>query len=164
MEVLTEILQDTPWWVYILFFYLVYFGFRATRPRTTNMHKLFLLPIIFTLCNLVWLYERIQGNAHLLVFWPIGLCIGAYLGWIMIRKWKVRHVKDLNSISLPPTWSTLILILLVFVVRYFFLFNYEIFPERASHLFLADSLISGTITGIFFGRSFRIYQKSVGPE
>lgn len=164
MEVLTEILEDTPWWVYLLFIYLVFIGLRATRPRTTSLNKVFFLPLIFTLWNLAWLYERIQGHFLLLFFWPFGIAVGIFSGWAMVRKWHIAYHKSQRTISLPPTWSTLILILLVFAVRYFFVFNYEIHPEKASHLFLADSLISGTITGIFIGRSFHIYQKTAGAS
>ncbi|HSX25691.1 MAG TPA: hypothetical protein VLE89_01620 [Chlamydiales bacterium] len=159
MDILTEALKETPWWVYVLFIYLVIIGLTATRPRTFSLKKLFIFPLILTIWNILWLLERLQAHYGLFLFWPFGLIVGGYLGWIMVRSWKISIEKSKQSITLPPTWSTLILILLIFAIRYFFVYNYEVHPEIAPHLFLADALISGVITGIFIGRAFHLYNK-----
>lgn len=158
MELLIEIFKQTPWWVYALFAGLMLIGLRATQPRIMTVKKLWLLPLVFTVWNLVWLEERVHGHYSLIVFWLIGLSFGGFFGWLTIRRWVVKAVRS-DSISLPGTWSTLILILLVFVIRYFFIFNYETHPEAASHLFLSDALISGSITGIFIGRAVGLILK-----
>ncbi len=152
MELLIEIFKQTPWWVFALFAGLLLIGLKAVQPRVITVKKLWLLPLVFTIWNLVWLYERVQGHYSLIVFWFLGLAFGGFFGWLLIRRWKIKAVSR-NWIALPGTWSTLILILSVFIVRYFFVFNYETHPEAAHHLFLSDALISGIITGIFIGRA-----------
>ncbi len=158
MELLIEILKQTPWWVYLLFVGLTLVGLRATNPRVMTVKKLALLPLVFMAWNLVWLNERVHGHYSLIVFWFIGLFFGGFFGWLTIRRWGVKAIGR-DSIALPATWSTLILIWLDFVIRYFFIFNYETHPEAASHLFLSDALISGTITGIFIGRAVGLILK-----
>lgn len=158
MSLLFEMIQETPWWVYLLFLFLVFIGLRATRARTVSSRQLFLLPIILMILNLAWLSERLQDHYAHLIFWAIGLTVGAVFGWLMVRKWTIK-VLHYDAISLPPSWSALILILLFFIVRYFFVFNYEMHPEAESHLFLADALISGVMTGIFVGRAYQLFTK-----
>jgi hypothetical protein len=155
---LFEIIKLTPWWVFFLFVGLIMIGMKAARPRTTSYRKLFLLPLIFTLWNLIWLNERVQGHYSLIVFWLIGLVLGSGLGWVTVRRWKISAISR-EFIKLPGTWSTLILIMTVFVVRYFFIYNYEAHPEAASRLFSSDAFISGTITGIFIGRALCLIRK-----
>lgn len=156
---MTHILAETPWWVYILFVGLVIIGLKATRPRTISFTRLLLLPSIFTILSIIWLTERLAGNYFFLLFWILGLGAGSLLGWQSVRPWRIKPDRHRKTISLPGTRSTLILILFVFAFRYFFIYNYEVHPEIASHFFLADSILSGVVTGIFIGRSLELYQK-----
>lgn len=154
-----DILINTPWWVYVLFVILMIIGLKATKPRAVPFHRIILLPGIFTIWNIAWLADRLQGHLFLFIFWVIGLIIGAFIGWQTVLSWKVHFDPHRKLISLPGTWTTLIFIFLVFAVRYFFVYNYETHPEVAPHLFTADATISGVITGIFIGRSLEIYRK-----
>ena len=154
-----DIITTAPWWVFALFFFLVIVGLTAVLPRAISLKRILFLPLVFTIWNVVWLAERIQGHFFLLIFWAAGLLIGAAFGWVSVRSWKIQADVRHKRLSLPGTWTTLVLILLAFSVRYFFIYNYEMHPEAASHLFISDALISGIITGIFIGRSLELYRK-----
>lgn len=154
-----DILSETPWWVYVLFFGLVSIGFAAARPRVVSLRRLLILPLVFTLWNLAWLNERIHGRHSLLVFWILGLAIGSYFGGMSVRKWIVKADRQQEKVHLPGSWSTLVLILLVFAVRYFFVYHYERFPDTSSDLYTYDAAISGLITGIFMGRAYQVFHK-----
>jgi hypothetical protein len=159
MDLAIDLLKETPWWVYALFILLVAIALRATQRRTLTLKQLFVVPGILTLWNLFWLDERIHNRLSLFLYWAIGVIAGSFFGWLMVRSWKIHAEKLKKRIFLPPTWSTLILVLAIFSVRYFFGFNYLKHPESAAKLFLADSLSSGVITGIFIGRAAKIFQK-----
>lgn len=158
MSLLIEIIKTTPWWIYVVFCFLILTGLKSTKSRTVSVRQLFFLPFILMFLNLVWLSERIHNNSHLLIFWFLGLAAGALVGWLMVRKWTVK-TERYDQISLPPSWSVFILILLFFMIRYYFLFNYEMHPRAARHLFMADSLASGIMTGIFIGRAYHLFTK-----
>lgn len=154
-----DILYESPWWVYVLFVFLVILGFKASQPRTISLKKLILLPGIFTVWNIAWLTERLEGRYNLLVFWGLGIVVGSIFGWQTVRKWKIKSDHVRKHISLPGTWSTLTLILLVFAARYFFVYNYETQTNESWDFHFADSVVSGLITGIFIGRSLELYKK-----
>lgn len=154
-----EILHGTPWWVYLLFVFLVLIGLRATRPRWVSLRQLMTLPLIFMALNVSWLSERLQGQYYHLIFWVAGLLFGMAFGWVLVRHWKIDIEKRRQALYLPATWSSFILILLFFSIRYFFNYNYEVYPQAGPHLFLADSIISGVMTGVVIGRSLQLYGK-----
>lgn len=154
-----SILYQTPWWVYALFVSLVIIGLKSTRGRTISLSKLLILPGIFTVLNIIWLTERIQGKYTLLFFWAIGLLIGSLIGWRIVLHWKTMANHRLHHLYIPGSWSTLFIILLVFAVRYFFVYNYENHLNESYNFHLADSFISGIITGIFIGRALELYKK-----
>ncbi len=154
-----DILSNAPWWAYLGFMISVAIGIASTRPRTISFHRLVILPALFTLLNIAWLAERLQGRYSLLSFWICTLAIGSYLGWQTVRNWETEADHQKKRLSLPGSWSTLYLILAVFATRYFFTYNYELHPEAYIHLFLADAIVSGLITGIFIGRSVELYRK-----
>ena len=154
-----NILDQTPWWVYALFVSLVIIGLKASHPRTISLKKLLILPGIFTVLNIIWLTERLQGRYALLFFWAIGLVIGSLIGWRIVLHWKTEANHRLHHLRIPGSWSTLFLIILVFVIRYFFLYNYETKFRESYNFHLADSFVSGIITGIFIGRALELYKK-----
>jgi hypothetical protein len=49
MEHLFEILTHTPWWVYVLFAYILYVGITAMKLRSVPVFQLFIVPTIFTI-------------------------------------------------------------------------------------------------------------------
>lgn len=153
------ILSNIPWWVFVLFVFLVINGLKSTQPRTISLKRLLILPTILTLWNIVWLTERVHEQYHLLIFWVGGLALGAFLGWLSVRSYEVRVDRRLQLITLPGTWFTLILILFIFAIRFFFNYNYEVHPNLAFHFYKADALLSGLTTGVFIGRSFGLYRK-----
>ncbi len=154
-----KILSETPWWVFLLFLCLVIFGLKSLQPRTVSLKRLLVLPVIFTVWNIVWLADRVHEQYHLLIFWIGGMIIGSLLGWLSVRAWEVYVDRRLELITLPGTSSTLILILLIFAVRYFFNYSYAVHPHSAPHYYIADASISGLVTGIFIGRSLHLYRK-----
>ncbi|HSX11077.1 MAG TPA: hypothetical protein VLF94_05130 [Chlamydiales bacterium] len=158
MDLLVEILKKSPWWVYFVFFGLLLIGLKSTKPRPISIQRIFLLPFIFMILNLIWLGERLKGPIFPIIYWFVGLAVGIAIGWFWVRKWVIKIYKH-DTILLPPTWSVFVLTILFFFIRYFFAFNYEMHPRSAAHLFVADALISGAMTGIFIGRALHLFTK-----
>jgi hypothetical protein len=154
-----EIFTDTPWWVYIFFVFLILVGLQSTKPRTIPIKRIVILPAIFMVWNILWLAERTEGQLSLAAFLILGFIVGSFIGWQTAQAWHIYADHKRKLISVPGTWTTLIFILLVFSVRYYFVYNYINHPQSAPHLFTPDALISGLFTGIFIGRAFELYRK-----
>src|SRR5579872_1608239 len=127
----SELIRETPWWVYCILVYLIIVGLWSAHPRVISLKRLFLLPFLLLIWNLSWLWERLDGHSLLILLWPFGLMIGFCSGWLLVNRWRIGADRSKELLSLPATWSTLFLILLVFSIRYFFIYNYKVHPEAA---------------------------------
>lgn len=154
-----EIIFGAPWWVYVIFVILLMTGINSLRHRKVYVKQLLLIPAVLAIWNLVWLNERIHEHFHLLTYWIIGLFFGFFIGEKTVSQWVIRGDKNKQHIFLPPTYSTLILGVLVFAIRYSFDYNYLQHPETAASLYPQDAAVSGVLTGIFAGRTIKIFRK-----
>jgi len=148
MEEILTILEETPWWVYLVFVYLVSMGVKAIKPRTVPVKRLVIFPAILTVLGLTGM----QWKAAPIVSWGLLLAIGFGLGWFLVRKWKIRYDRGRGTLRLPGTWTTLILALLFFAVKYFFGFYTATHPVVPIEMVAIQSGASGFITGLFIGR------------
>jgi hypothetical protein len=154
-----EIFLDTPWWVYIIFIIVVMAGLNSLRHRKVYVKQLILIPLLLAIWNLVWLNERIHEHYHLLIYWLIGMLFGFFIGEKTVSHWVIRGDKNKQRVYLEPTYSTLILGVFVFLIRYSFDYSYLMHPEYAASLYPQDAAVSGILTGIFAGRTINIFRK-----
>lgn len=154
-----DIFNNTPWWGYVFIAALIFLGLRATKPRRIPVIRMAILPAIFIIWNSLWLSDKIHDQTYLILFWAIGLVVGIFIGWQTVLAWHIYADHQRKQISLPGTWTTLIYILLVFCIRSYFVYDYEIHPHAAPHLYTPDALFSGLFTGIFTGRALELYLK-----
>jgi uncharacterized protein YneF (UPF0154 family) len=163
MEALIEILEQTPWWVYLIFVYLLIIGSKASRRHTVTLQKLFMLPLFFTLWSLYGLYERWHGHWSDAVYWIVAIGCGSALGWWMVRKWNIHTDRQRRVLILPGTWSVLALSLSFFALRYCFGYYYGTHPSIPHSVFIADLILSGLITGLFIGRTLTLWRRYENP-
>jgi hypothetical protein len=154
-----EIFLQTPWWVYAIFIVVVLAGLNSLRHRKIYVKQLLIIPTLLAIWNLAWLNERIHEHYHLLVYWLIGIVFGFFIGEKTVNHWVIRGDKNKQRIYLAPTYSTLILGLLIFAIRYSFEYSYLTHPELATSLYPQDAAVSGIFTGIFAGRTINIFRK-----
>ena len=166
LETVKQFLLHTPWWVYVLFFYLLHIGFKASKPQITKLYILFILPIIFTVMSLHTLISEVQLTMINLITWLCAIIIGTLLGWLQIHKTNIKVDKQKKLISSPGSWSILIIILVIFSTKYYF--GYAIASNPAAlqnQLFVLCMLsISGICSGAFIGRLLKyLHYFKVGP-
>ncbi len=148
-------LKGTPWWVYALFIYLVVVGIKTLKPQIVSLKKIFILPLIF----IVWSLLALGGKLSLgldLSFWIPSFILGIFVGWGLTRSLRIKADKKKALIKVPGGPLTLVLILVVFGVKYYFGYTYATDPEARMNFntVAADLTSSGIITGMFFGRLF----------
>ena len=164
METLWQILINTPWWVYLLFAYLVLIGIKCSKTNITPMGKLFAIPVIFTVLSIDTLVSQVGVSTYSVSVWAIAILVGCGLGWYQIYRLAIEADKKNKLIKVPGTWSTLIIIMIIFFSKYYFGYETAAHPEVLHHkgfVFVMLGL-SGVFTGLFIGRVVRYMQVMFG--
>lgn len=154
-----ELIKDTPWWVFVLLAYLIFIGIKALKSQTVSFKKLLILPALFAIWNISWLFTHSEGKYSYFALWFIGIVLGGVIGWQFVRTWKVKADHKTKTITLPGSPTTLIFILLVFVIRYIFGYLEAVNPNPSAEFLEINAGVSGILTGIFIGRTVELYRK-----
>jgi hypothetical protein len=154
METIQQTLWNTPWWVYVLLVYLIKIGIRASKKNIVSLKKLLIIPLVFTFMSLHTLIYAFAIDVTTLSVWSISIVVGILLGWIQVFQYDLRVDKSSGLIEIPGTWSTLIIILIIFATKYYFGYELSVDPVIAHNtVFEVSALtISGVCTGLFVGR------------
>lgn len=154
MENFWGIISGAPWWVYVLLIYLVSIGIKSTKPRTVSMKRVVLLPILFLAWSFYGLYQKlVLGLPSLIPLWMVFLAIGTYLGIKEVHSWRISKNHKKGEITIPGNYSTLVLIFLIFILKFFWGYFYATRTEISYWIYFADTLTSALVTGFFVGRA-----------
>jgi hypothetical protein len=158
-----EILKGTPWWVYVLFVYLIFIGFKARYSKDpVSMIKLVILPLLFNIWSIYSLITKYEITLSTTLIWFFVTLFGFGIGWWMTLGVKIKVVnKKKGLIKLPNTWSTLILVLIIFVSKYTLGVLLGMNPAIKDNIvfYSLDLIISGAIAGVFLGRFLCLFSK-----
>jgi len=156
-----QMLINTPWWVYILFFYLVFKGFIATRSRVVPFKKLFILPLVLLVLSIYGLLNVLNPSISNISFWALALFLGGALGWFQVHRQELLFDKRSHLVKISGTWSVLFLILIIFISKYYFDYSIAINPDAIHHLWFKLTFlgISGICNGLLLGRLLAYLEK-----
>jgi hypothetical protein len=163
MESFFEILLHTPWWVYVLFAYILYVGIKATKMRRVPVLQSFVAPCIFTVISIYGLVGRVADHLLYILPWGIAGIIGIAIGWVEMHRLNIIVDRKNHLLKIPGSAFTLILYLLFFGSNYYLGFMNATDPERAKEIQFAIFilLISGIGTGVMWVRGVGYFFKYV---
>ena len=167
VEYVWRILADTPWWVWVLFVFLVIRGIKSLRPATAPVWRFAIVPAVFLVWGIATLVDDFGLTALSVGTYLVALAIGAAAGWALMAPVPVRADRAHGLVAVPGGPATLILILVVFVVKYTFGVWQGMDPQVVGHVWflLADCGISGIVAGMFIGRFANLWRKyRAAPE
>lgn len=167
MITISDILQGTPAWVWILLAYLILQGVAAMKTRIILFWRLLIIPSVFTIMGLYGVIKILHFNALAVGAWLVAIAIGCYLGVLLVRHIAIRANQSKGLVELPGSPVTLVLILVIFVVKYAIAYRLAIDPlsARQAWFIVFDAGISGLVTGMFVGRVWIYYKKyKAAPE
>lgn len=154
MEVIFQALKHTPIWVYILFGVLLSNGLRATSERRVNFEHIFIFPSLLFVFSIYFMSRNFHLNFLSLLIWILGTLLGISLGFYNFQKLKVRFERKKNSFIIPGTMTTLFLIFVIFVSKYYFSYQIAKDPnllnQKSFEFFMLS--VSGFSSGCFVGR------------
>lgn len=158
---IAEILARTPWWVWLLFLFLLWIGARALRPATMPFWRLAILPAVFLVWGLQGLVARYPLGAFSLGIWLVAVTIGIALGLLLVARVVLRADRSRGLVWLPGGVTTLVLILVIFAARYVFGVLQGMTPSIIAdpQFLVADVGLAGLVSGMFVGRLVGLWRK-----
>jgi len=154
MDSIWQILTHTPWWVFVLFFYLLKVGIDATKPRVVSMKKLFILPAVFLAISINSLISSFSIGLLTLAVYATSLAIGIIGGWALVRNLNLHFDHKHHLVKMPGSFVPLILVLTIFSTKYYLGYLIATHPEivQKVEFTLFQLAVSGLCTGLFLGR------------
>ncbi len=156
MTTILEALQGTPLWVYLVFFYLVWIGFRARKEHSAPIGKLVTVPLFFLLWGLWNLYERNLLLHNFSLLFIVGLFLGSLVSAKLFQPLILSVDRDTKSIRVKGSWQLLISLLIVFAGKYALGVSIGFSPELLKEEGFQILYISaqGLLSGLFIGRLY----------
>jgi fucose 4-O-acetylase-like acetyltransferase len=154
MTSLWDTLLSTPWWVYVLFIYLVLIGIKSSKTRVVSLRKLFFVPAIFLVLSAHTLLTTFNITPITVGAWALALAIGVVLGFLQIARLNVAVDRAHKLVKVPGSWTTLVIILIIFFSKYYFGYALAVHPDYTNntHFELTMLAISGLFSGALVGR------------
>lgn len=155
------IIRGTPVWVWAIFAFLIYRGASALHTRTVPLWTTFLLPTFFLGLAITSLIKSPCASCYTLSMWLFALISGTAIAWFLNRALFIKADKRKMLIQLPGSASTLILVIGIFAVKYFFGYMAVVHPAISSmpsvtYIRLA---LYGGITGLTIGKLLQYLYK-----
>lgn len=145
-DTILQIITHTPAWVWGILIYLLYVGVQALKPRLVSIYRLILLPLA-----LIFLKYKIFVSPDAWVY-LLGITAGIFAGYAQVRNSPIKILKDIKSIQIPGSSSLIVILLGIFVMRYFFGYLQASKPEAYVEYFYWELALSGILSGYFTGQ------------
>jgi hypothetical protein len=156
-----DIVKQTPIWAWGILALLLYRGFRALRGGIVSLPRLALIPLLFSIWGFYDVATADRFQASSFIAWGLCFAIGLAAGKWRVSGIPIRADKLHRVIELPGSKSTLVLMLLIFAVKYTAGVVMAIHEELRSELWFAllNAGVSGFVAGMFTGQLLGYWQK-----
>lgn len=151
-----QIVSNTPLWVFILFFFLLFLGLSQRKDRKISFKRAIVLPFIMLFLSFLGVTSSFGLDFSSFLFWFLGLSFGVVLNSLLKLPRNCIYIKNENLFLIKGSFIPLFLIMAIFFVKYY------VAVVTAKQLGFIDtygfilivSLLYGFFSGIFFGRVF----------
>ncbi len=155
----TEIILQTPKWVFALFFGLLLLGYRQSKPRIANKNTLLIIPIVMVSLSISGELATFNLQLSALLTWFVGVGFA----WLMVTQFtaiKGRYLVDKKLFELSGSWLPAILMLAIFFTKYAVgvLLATQAAIITSTEFMLVVSLLYGSFSGAFAARAHKTWQ------
>ena len=160
-EAVVEIVRRTPVWVGLLLVALIVLGVSSVRSRDVSIGRLVLLPLVMIGLAAWGVQSAFGAGGHLAELLGLWAACGALLlafGTRLAPPAGARFDAATRRVHLPGSWVPLLLILMVFLMKYGIGVQLAIEPALAqsSGFALAVTALYGLLSGLFAARALRV--------
>jgi hypothetical protein len=153
-----QILSHTPAWVWAVFAFLVYRGFRSSVDREMPLGIVLLIPLVMLALSLQGMLASFGAAAPALLAWLACLLAGGLLAWRLFQGNAVAVHRARGTVLLRGSWMPMLLMLGVFLTKYVIGVLLALQPAHARELLFAVTACAlyGVFNGLFLGRMLRV--------
>ncbi len=161
MNPVWDALANTPWWVYVLFYFFVSRGIKARRPAVVSPARLAVVPAIMMVWGGWSLATLFPVTPLTLGSWAIALVAGTAFGAWLAQGIHIRADHERGLLWRPGDPTFLPLVIAIFALKYVFGYLLGVDPGIARNpvFYFTDIVVSGLITGIFVGKFAMVLHK-----
>ncbi len=160
-----QIIAHTPPWVVGLLVGLIILGLKQGKSRQVKKPLAYLLPLGMLTLSFVGVITSFGFAPMAIAAWAVGLAGGAALinFWLPIKGIQFNAIQA--SFFIPGSWIPLLVILAIFLAKYYVGVMQAINPTLLEEFGfkLSLSLLYGVFSGYFVGRALCLLRASRQP-
>ena len=143
-----DLIRHTPFWVFLLLFFLLRQGMGALRTRTATVPRLAILPLVFLIMSVLTMQRT--GAVGPMLAWLTALVLLVPLGWRTGPR-LLAVGPDPLEVILAGSPVPLVRNVAVFMLQYGIAVAVARHPGSGDALAVAGRAISGATAGYFIG-------------
>ncbi len=165
-ENILKILSKTPYWIFLVFGYLIYLGIKSTKKRIVSITKLSIISVVFLIFSIKHLNFLWDISDFIAYIWLGTILIGIFFGWISFVGKEVIVDKKRGLVQIPGSYNVLFIVMFVFISRYIIGFISAITLDLTiePYMIFLKVFVSSLPAGILLGRLLFIFKNhTYGP-
>ena len=154
----SQIMSNTPSWVWALLLALVWLGSSQRVARVTSRGRVVRMSMAMAALSLFGTLSAFGASPLVLGCWVAAAgTVGYIVLWIPLAS-GTRYVAETQAFELPGSWTPLALMLGIFAVKYLsgILLAMQAPVVRAALFSPMLGLLYGAFSGVFLGRAGRL--------
>ena len=154
-------------WVYLMFVYCVCVGLKASKDSVVQFTKLLIVPALFVYFSLLQILQGFHVTLPVILVYVCSLFLACFAGFFVARLKEVIVDKEKKLVSLKGSWSTMIMVLLIFFTQFYFGYSISADPQMLQNTTFEYTMlaVSAFVTGLFLGQALcYIYCYRKGPH
>ncbi len=159
---ITQIITHTPIWVFLLFAFLLIFGFMQTRTRTVARIPALLLPGGMIVLSLAGIHSSFGLMPLPVAAWGVALMATAVIGYLLFRDNSISYDQQTQKFFIPGSWLPFAVIMAIFFTKYVFAvmraFSATIIAEPT--FIVALCVAYGIFSGYFASRAINLIARA----
>ncbi|MBE0620365.1 MAG: tat pathway signal sequence [Burkholderiales bacterium] len=158
-QILFQILQRTPVWVYGLFFGLLALGYLQSKPRELSKLRLAVLPLVLCALSLAQVWAGFSAQPLAYAAWSGGIAVALLANRALKQPAGARWSAASGTFHVPGSWTPLALMMAIFFARYALNVSLAFAPGLAqlSGFAAAASFGFGLLSGTFLARALWVW-------
>jgi hypothetical protein len=162
-QALGAIVKNTPTWVWGLLAGLTALGLSQVRDRTASLARITIMPVVMTalaIWGIVSAFSASPMFGYVMLAWMFAAAVMLALITPMSPPKGACYDAASRTFALPGSWVPMLLILGIFLTKYFVGVELAMQPSlaRDGQYTLVVGALYGAFSGIFTGRALRLWR------